>query len=75
MSFRFERILSKAGLDKAALEKKMRLIALTALASTRVGKEISYARIAQEIEIPESDVEAWVIQSQSFRHSLSSGVV
>ena len=48
----------------------MRLIALTALASTRVGKEISYAEIAQEIQVADAEVESWVIQSQ-FSHPCS----
>ena len=49
----------------------MRLITLTALASTKVGKEISYTEIAQEIQVPEDEVESWVIQSRSFHHSQS----
>ena len=69
-SLRFERVLNQAGLEKSALEKKMRLITLTALASTKVGKEISYAEIAQEIQVPDNEVESWVIQSRSFQDSL-----
>ena len=41
----------------------MRLITLTALAATKVGKELSYTEIAQEIQVPENEVESWVIQS------------
>lgn len=49
-------------LDKNALEKKIRLVTLTSLASKRIGKDISYAEIAQELQVPEAEVENWVIQ-------------
>ncbi|KIM29417.1 hypothetical protein M408DRAFT_328690, partial [Serendipita vermifera MAFF 305830] len=55
--------LSSYDLDKVALDKKMRLITLTALASKNVGKEVPYAEIAQAIQVPENEVESWVIQT------------
>lgn len=53
--------LAIIGLDKAALEKKIRLLTLTSLASTRVGKEITYEEIASALQIQEQGVESWII--------------
>ncbi|CAG7848811.1 Eukaryotic translation initiation factor 3 subunit M {ECO:0000256/HAMAP-Rule:MF_03012} Short=eIF3m {ECO:0000256/HAMAP-Rule:MF_03012} [Serendipita indica DSM 11827] len=58
--------LSTAGLDKNAVERKVRLVSLTALASNNIGKEISYAEIARALDVGESEVESWVIQGMCF---------
>ena len=52
----------QAGLDRAELERKIRLLTLASLASTHVGKAILYAQIASALQVPEQDVEKWVIQ-------------
>ncbi|KAF8313156.1 uncharacterized protein EI90DRAFT_3144149 [Cantharellus anzutake] len=58
-----QQVLSKSGLDAAAVEKKIRFLTLATLASDYVGKEISYSKIASTIQVPESDVELWVINA------------
>jgi hypothetical protein len=50
------------GLDQGALERKMKLVALMSLTSTKVGKELTYAEISKTISVPEKEVENWVIQ-------------
>jgi translation initiation factor 3 subunit M len=51
-----------AGLDPAELERKIRLLTLESLTSTQVGKAVPYAQIANALQVPEQDVEKWVIQ-------------
>jgi len=50
------------GLDPAELERKIRLLTLESLTSTQVGKAVPYAQIANALQVPEQDVEKWVIQ-------------
>jgi len=52
----------QAGLDQAELECKIRLLTLASLTSTQVGKAVPYAQIASALQVPEQDVEKWVIQ-------------
>ena len=40
----------------------MRLLTLASLTSTQVGKAVSYEQIASALQLPEQDVEKWVIQ-------------
>jgi len=49
-------------LDRAELERKIRLLTLASLTSTQVGKAVLYAQIASALQVPEQDVEKWVIQ-------------
>ncbi|PVG00481.1 PCI domain-containing protein [Serendipita vermifera] len=55
--------LANYSLDQTALERKIKLVALTSLASSNVGKEVSYEEIAKTISVPEKEVENWVIQA------------
>lgn len=52
----------QAGLDRTELERKIRLLTLASLTSAQVGKAVSYAQIASALQVPEQDVEKWVIQ-------------
>jgi translation initiation factor 3 subunit M len=52
----------QAGLDQAELERKIRLLTLASLTSPQVGKAVPYAQIAGALQVPEQDVEKWVIQ-------------
>jgi len=50
------------GLDKQALDRKMRLLTLASLAaSSGQTRSLPYATIAKALQIPEEDVEVWVI--------------
>lgn len=49
------------GLDHSALHRKMRLLTLASIAASTPNREIPYARIAKALQIPESDIEMWVI--------------
>ncbi|KAG8820319.1 hypothetical protein FRC17_010203 [Serendipita sp. 399] len=55
--------LTKCGLDKSAVEKKIRLVTLTELAASNIGKTVTYAEIANTIRVSETEVENWVIQA------------
>jgi len=49
-------------LDKQALDRKMRLLTLASLAaSSGQARSLPYATIAEALQIPEEDVEVWVI--------------
>jgi translation initiation factor 3 subunit M len=50
------------GLDKAALDRKMRLLTLASLsASTGQTRQLSYESIAKALQIAEDEVEMWII--------------
>ncbi|KAJ8612023.1 hypothetical protein MRB53_037666 [Persea americana] len=54
--------IEKAGLDDAALTRKMRLLTLASLAAASgQTRSLPYAAIAQGLQIPTEDVEVWVI--------------
>ncbi|KZT71501.1 PCI-domain-containing protein [Daedalea quercina L-15889] len=52
---------AKYDLDKAQLERKIRLLALTSLAFQNIGHELPYTIISSDIQIEPSTVERWVI--------------
>ncbi|KAG8968542.1 hypothetical protein FRC03_006942 [Tulasnella sp. 419] len=54
-------ILDKHSLSKEALERKIKLLTLASLGAQRIGSDVSYAEIASALQIPEPDVETWVI--------------
>ena len=64
-------IQCKAGLDQAELERKIRLLTLASLTSPQVGKAVPYAQIASALQVPEQDIEKWVIQGMCEYCSLS----
>jgi len=45
--------------------RKLRLIALTTLCGRSTSKQISYSEVSSALSIPESEVEAWVIDGMS----------
>ena len=54
--------IEKEGLDKQALDRKMRLLTLASLAaSTGQSRVLPYANVAKALQIPEDEVEMWVI--------------
>jgi len=54
--------LGKEGLDEAALDRKMRLLTLCSLAaSAHQSRSLKYSEIAKGLQIPDKDVEMWVI--------------
>ena len=50
-----------ADIDKAQLERKIRLLSLTTLAFQNVGRDLSYSVIADLLQVENSQVERWVI--------------
>ena len=54
-----------ADLDKAQLDRKIRLLSLATLGFQNVGADLSYATVASTIQIQESEVERWVIDGMS----------
>jgi translation initiation factor 3 subunit M len=50
------------GLVYDQLERKMRLLVISALAFQSVGLDISYASIASTVNVDPSTVESWVIE-------------
>lgn len=54
--------LEKQGLDKEALDRKMRLLTLTTLAAhASSSRSLPYANIAKALMVPVEEVELWVI--------------
>ena len=54
--------LAKEGLDEAVLDRKMRLLTLCSLAaSAHQSRSLKYSEIAKGLQIPDGDVEMWVI--------------
>ncbi|KAF7792843.1 hypothetical protein EIP86_003944 [Pleurotus ostreatoroseus] len=53
--------ITKHNLDKAQLERKIRLLSLTTLAFQNVGRDLTYAVIADLLQVEPSQVERWVI--------------
>ena len=49
------------GLDKAQLERKIRLLTLTSLGFQNIGKDVPYATLASALQVDQSEVEKWVI--------------
>jgi len=62
MGIRTSRIFELSlGLDKAQLERKIRLLTLTSLGFQNIGKGVPYATLASALQIDQSEVEKWVI--------------
>ncbi|KAF9692372.1 hypothetical protein EKO04_009443 [Ascochyta lentis] len=54
--------IEKSGLDSAALNRKIRLLTLASIAaSSGQQRSLPYAKIANALQVPEEDVEMWVI--------------
>ncbi|KAI9745437.1 MAG: hypothetical protein M1818_000971 [Claussenomyces sp. TS43310] len=53
--------LDEAGLDNSKLHRKMRLLTLASLAASTNSRELEYKRIAKALQVPDEDVEMWVI--------------
>ncbi|KAJ3285724.1 hypothetical protein HK104_009360 [Borealophlyctis nickersoniae] len=56
--------VAKEGLSEEANVKKMRLLSMATLAGKNVQGEVPYEAIAKELEIPEDEVEIWVINGE-----------
>ena len=54
-------------LTSESIIRKLRLIALTTLASQSTNQELTYSEIATALQIDEKEVEAWVIDGESDR--------
>ncbi|WFD42884.1 hypothetical protein MPSI1_001534 [Malassezia psittaci] len=54
-------VLDRVSLDADALSRKMRLLDLASLCARSVSSEVSYAEIAQVLDVDQEEVEAWVI--------------
>jgi len=64
-------VLDEFKLDKVQLERKIRLLTLASLGFQNIGKDLSYAKIAEALQVEEPEVEKWVIDV--IRTSLLSG--
>ncbi|KAF9809857.1 hypothetical protein IEO21_07218 [Rhodonia placenta] len=53
--------LTKYNLDKAQLERKIRLVTLATLGFQNIGHELPYVTIASALQVDPSEVERWVI--------------
>lgn len=53
--------IEKEGLDNSKLHRKMRLLTLASVAASTNSRELEYKRIAKALQIPQEDVEMWVI--------------
>jgi len=67
-------VVEQFALDRAALERKIRLLTLASLASHHLvpgAEELTYTLIASRLSVPESEVEEWVMSA--IRANLLSG--
>lgn len=55
-----------SGLDRAQLERKIRLLTLASLGFQNIGKDVSYATLASALQVDQSEVERWVIDGSPF---------
>ncbi|KAF7294350.1 Eukaryotic translation initiation factor 3 subunit M [Mycena chlorophos] len=53
--------IAKHQLDAAQLERKIRLLTLASVGFQNIGQDLSYAKIAEAIQVPSTEVEKWVI--------------
>ena len=53
----------KEGIDAALIEKKCKLLTLVNLAAKQDSRKLRYQSIAVTLDVPESDVEMWVIDA------------
>ncbi|KAF9057843.1 PCI domain-containing protein [Panaeolus papilionaceus] len=54
-------VIEQYQIPSSELERKIRLLTLASLAFQHVGQQLSYAKIAEALQIPPADVEKWVI--------------
>ncbi|KAK7696295.1 hypothetical protein QCA50_000949 [Cerrena zonata] len=55
--------ISAYNLDKAQLDRKIRLLSFATLGFQNIGRDLSYATVASTLQIEEADVERWVIDA------------
>ncbi|KAE9409790.1 PCI-domain-containing protein [Gymnopus androsaceus JB14] len=53
--------LEKYSLDRAQLERKIRLLTLASLGFKHIGTKLPYSKVAEAIQVDVSEVEKWVI--------------
>jgi hypothetical protein len=53
-------------LDTAQLERKIRLLSLADLGFQNIGQDLPYAHVAAVLQVPQSEVERWVIDGSFF---------
>ncbi|KDQ64446.1 hypothetical protein JAAARDRAFT_28075 [Jaapia argillacea MUCL 33604] len=53
--------LGKYGLEKAQLERKIRLLSLASLGFENIGRDLPYSKVAAALQVDLPDVEKWVI--------------
>lgn len=56
-----EAVLTEFGLDKKALLRKMQTLCLALLASSSVGRDITYTQISEALSLPEEEIDSCVI--------------
>jgi translation initiation factor 3 subunit M len=56
-----DNFIEQQGLDGEVVYRKMRLLTLASLAASTPSKELGYGRISKALQIPENEVEMWVI--------------
>ncbi|PPQ92379.1 hypothetical protein CVT25_008729 [Psilocybe cyanescens] len=54
-------ILEKYQIPTLELERKIRLLTLASLASSHIGQNLSYSKVAEGLQVDPSEVEKWVI--------------
>lgn len=59
--------LQAAGVNVDAAVTKARLLALAAVCNERLATDVAYADIAKAIQVPEADVEKWLVDGASRR--------
>jgi len=59
--FKHAAAIEKYNLDKAQLERKIRLLSLTSLGFENIGRDLPYSTIATTLQVDPSEVEKWVI--------------
>ena len=62
-------------MDKAQLERKVRLLVLSDLGSKNIGRDVPYAEIASALMIEEEQVETWVIDGELSSQILLSWLI
>lgn len=48
-------------MDKDALLRKIRLLTLASIASTKIGRDVPYSEVAEALQVQDSEVETWAI--------------
>lgn len=53
-------------LDKTQLERKIRLLTLSSLGFKHVGHDLSYSKVAEALQVEQTEVEKWAIDGTIF---------